>query len=59
MTNIATRGEHDRQRRLQHEDEAVAEEEAHRLQVDGRARHELAGLLAVEEAELERLAGGA
>ena len=37
------------------EDEPVAEEEAHRLQVDGRARHQLAGLLAVEEAELERL----
>ena len=35
--------------------EAVAEEEADRLQVDRRPRHELAGLLRVEEAELERL----
>ena len=48
-------GQHDGQRRLHDEDEPVAEEEAHRLQVDGRTRHELAGLLAVEEAELERL----
>ena len=48
-------GEHDRQRRLQDEHEAVAEEEAHGLQVDGRTRHQLAGLLAVEEAELESL----
>ncbi len=48
------RGEDDRQRGLGDDHEAVAEEEAHGLQVDGRARHELAGLLAVEEAELER-----
>jgi hypothetical protein len=48
-------GEEDRQRRLEDEDEAVAEEEADRLQVDGGARHELTGLLAVEEPELERL----
>src|SRR4029077_13975407 len=33
----------------------VAEEEAHRLQVDGRARHQLARLLAVEERQLEPL----
>ncbi len=31
--------------------EAVAEEEAHALEVDGRARHQLAGLVAVVEAE--------
>ena len=49
------RREQDRQRRLQDQDEAVAEEEPHGLQVDGRARHELAGLLAVEEPELQRL----
>ena len=48
-------GDQDRQRRLQDEHEAVAEEEADRLQVDRRARHELAGLLRVEETELERL----
>jgi hypothetical protein len=47
------RGEDDRQRRLRDDHEPVAEEEAHGLQVDGRARHELAGLLTVEEAELE------
>ena len=46
------RGEDDGQRGLRDEHEAVAEEEAHGLQVDGRARHELTGLLAVEEAEL-------
>ena len=49
------RGEQDRQRALGDPHEAVAEEEADRLQVDRRARHQLAGLLAVEEAELERL----
>ena len=48
-------GEHERERGLQDEHEPVAEEEAHRLQVDGRARHQLAGLLVVEEAELEPL----
>ena len=53
--NIAIADEHDRQRGLEHEDEAVAEEEAHRLQVDRRARHQLAGLLAVEERQLEVL----
>ena len=41
----------DRQDVLGEEDEPVAEEEAHRLQVDRRARHELAGLAAVVEAE--------
>ena len=49
------RRQQDRQRGLQHEHEAVAEEEAHRLQVDRRARHQLAGLLVVEERELEVL----
>jgi hypothetical protein len=53
--NMARAGQEDGQRRLQDEDEAVAEEEAHRLEVDRRARHQLAGLLAVEEPELERL----
>ena len=48
-------GEHDREDRLGDEDQAVAEEEAHRLEVDGGARHQLAGLLAVEEPELEAL----
>ena len=48
-------GEHDRQAALQQEHEPVAEEEAHGLQVDGRARHQLPRLLLVEEAELERL----
>ena len=48
-------GEHERERRLQDEHEPVAEEEAHGLQVDGRAGHQLAGLLVVEEAELEAL----
>ena len=38
---------------LEEEDQAVAEEEAHALQVDGRARHQLAGLVAVVEAERE------
>ena len=47
--------EHDREDRLQDEHEPVAEEEAHGLQVDGSARHQLARLLAVEEAELELL----
>ena len=47
--------EHDRERVLGQEDQPVAEEEADRLQVDRRPRHQLAGLLAVEEAELERL----
>ena len=48
-------GDHDGQQRLHHEDQAVAQEEAHRLQVHRRARHQLAGLLAVEEAQLQRL----
>ena len=38
---------------LEEEDQAVAEEEAHALEVDGRARHQLAGLVAVVEAERE------
>src|SRR6266536_3457952 len=37
--------EDERQRALHDEDQPVAEEEAHRLQVDGRARHQLPGLL--------------
>ncbi len=49
------RGEHDRQNRLDDEDQAVPEEEAHGLQVDCRARHQLPGLLAVEERQLEPL----
>ena len=36
---------------LREEDQAVAEEEAHRLEVDRRSRHELARLAAVVEAE--------
>ncbi len=48
-------GERDREHRLQDEHEAVAEEEAHRLQVDRCARHQLPGLLVVEEAELQAL----
>ena len=46
-------GRHDDDRHdvLREEDQAVAEEEAHRLQVDRRARHELARLAAVVEAE--------
>ena len=49
------RGEDDRQQVLGDEDQPVAEEEADRLQVDRRPRHQLPGLLAVEEAELEPL----
>ena len=54
MTIIATAAKRIVSAGLGDDHEAVAEEEAHRLQVDRRARHELAGLLAVEEAELER-----
>ena len=49
------RRERDRQDRLGDEDQSVAEIEADRLKVDGGARHQLTGLLAVEECELERL----
>ena len=45
----------DRDRRLRDEEQPVAEEEAHGLQVHGGARHELPGLLSVEERDLERL----
>ena len=38
---------------LEEEDQPVAEEEADALEVDGRARHQLAGLVAVVEAERE------
>ena len=38
---------------LEEEDQPVAEEEAHALEVDGRARHQLPGLVAVEVAERE------
>jgi hypothetical protein len=38
---------------LEEEDQAVAEEEAHALEVDGRPRHQLAGLVTVVEAERE------
>ena len=48
-------GQHEGERGLEDEHEAIAEEEAHRLQIDGRARHQLAGLLVVEEAELQLL----
>ena len=37
------------------EDQSVAEEEPHRLQIDRRARHELASLLVIEERKLEPL----
>ena len=43
----------DRDHVLGEEDQPVAEEEADRLQVDGRARHQLAGLVPVEVAERE------
>ena len=36
---------------LEEEDEPVAEEEAHSLQVDGRPRHQLPGLMAIVEPE--------
>ena len=49
------RGEQDRDHRLRDEHQPVAQEEADRLQVDRRARHELARLLAVEEPQLEPL----
>ena len=45
------RDAHDRQHVLEEEDQAVPEEEADRLEVDRRARHQLAGLVAVVEAE--------
>ena len=38
---------------LEEEDQAVAQEEAHALEVDGGARHQLAGLMAVVEPERE------
>ena len=43
----------DREHVLGEEDEAVAEEEAHGLQVDRRTGHQLAGLVAVVEAEAQ------
>ena len=43
----------DRDHVLGEEDEPVAEEEPDRLEIDGRARHELSGLVAVIEAERE------
>ena len=46
-------GADDRQDVLEEEDEAVAEEEADGLEVDRRAREELAGLVSVVEAERE------
>ena len=49
------RGERDRDDRLGDEDQAVPEEEADRLQVHRGAGHQLPGLLAVEERELQRL----
>ena len=47
------RDDDDRHDVLGEEDQPVAEEEAHRLEVDRRARHELARLVAVVEAERE------
>ncbi len=47
--------QHDRQRVLGEEDQAVAEEEADRLEVHGRPRHQLTGLLRVEEPQLQLL----
>ena len=44
---------HDGEHVLEEEDQAVAEEEADALEVDGRARHQLAGLVAVVEPERE------
>ena len=44
-------GRDDREDVLEEEDEPVAQEEAHRLEVDRRAREELAGLVSVVEAE--------
>jgi hypothetical protein len=41
----------DREDVLEEEDQPVAEKEAHALQVDGRARHQLSGLMAVVERE--------
>ena len=48
-------GQQNRENRLQDEHEPVAKEEAHGLQVDGGTRHQLPGLLAVEEAQLQPL----
>jgi hypothetical protein len=50
--------EGDRQQVLGDEDQPVAEEEADRLKVHRRPRHQLPGLLGVEEAELEPLQVG-
>ena len=47
------RDDDDRHDVLREEDEPVAEEEAHRLEVDRRARHELPRLVPVVEAERE------
>ena len=43
------------QEEVEVEDQAVAEKETHGLQIDRRARHQLANLLAVEERQLEAL----
>jgi len=48
-------GQQERECVLGQEDQPVAEEEADRLEVDGRPRHQLPGLLRVEEPQLERL----
>src|SRR5439155_19922386 len=45
--------EDDREHVLKEKDQPVAEEEAHALKIDGRAGHELTGLVAVVEAERE------
>ena len=49
------RGQEDRQQRLADEDQSIAQEEAHRLEIDGGPGHELAGLLAVEERQFQAL----
>ena len=51
--NMITVAADDREHVLEEEDEAVAEEEADGLEVDRRSREELAGLVAVVEAERE------
>ena len=49
------RRKQDRQQRLTDEDQAVAEEEPHRLEIDRRTRHQLPCLLPIEERQLEPL----
>ena len=53
ITKIDDADADDREDVLEEEDQPVAEEEADALQVDGRAAHQLAGLVPVVEAERE------